>query len=317
MEPGPLSASLRISRIPFLGTRILRDARSSPIFPDLAVGHRQPVPVRGHHPQHRSRFRLGPFEQDPGEVVPRFVGGGERHHALGKFPEGVAVDRYRLPRRLLRHLGKFLRGQPRKAEMGPARGDLDVVPILPGNRHHGFLRKHLGDVEQFAGRKGDRPGFARGDRLQAADHDFKIRRHHRQIPAADGHQRVGKDRHRVPSFGDSLDSGEHVDEQVSVHSKVHRLPLPVLRIEKTVVIAGGVHSVQYPAGTPRTGSRGCWGICAKRRRWKTRSVDSGPPFSFSTGYPSIFFRRMSSVFLKDTSSATFFSIFFTAYITVV
>src|SRR5512135_3823022 len=201
--------------------------------------------------------------------------------------------------------------------MGTARGDLDVVPLFPGDADRGILRKHLGDVEQFAGREGDRPGFRRGDRLQTADHDLQVRRHHRQVPSADGHQRVGKDGHRVPPLRDSLDSGEHVDEQVSVHSKVHRLPLPVVRIKKTVVTAGSVHSVEMPVKKPRIPARGCWRTCAQLPAGKARSVDGGAPLSFSTGYPSIFLRRMSNVFLKDTSSASFFSIFFTAYMTVV
>lgn len=88
-------------------------------------------------------------------------------------------------------------------------------------------------------------------------------------------------------------------------------------IEKTVVEAGAVHAVENPGVMPRAGMRGCGETCVKHGDGKTRSVDSGATFSFSTGYPSIFFRRASSVFLKDTSSAWFFSIFFTAYITVV
>jgi hypothetical protein len=73
-----------------------------------------------------------------------------------------------------------------------------------------------------------------------------------------------------------------------------------------------------PGGSPR-GER----ECGKENLGMKRIPGNGPlwrkksSLPYPQVYPSSFLRRASIVFLKDTSSLTFFSIFFTAYMTVV
>jgi len=225
MEPGPLSASFRISENPLLGTRIFRDARSSPMFRPLRRPS-QDWSVRGHHPPASIPIRSRRVRGGSGEVVSRFVrrrrtaprarkvSGRCRRRSIPSSPTASPASR-----------GIPVRA-PGKAEMGTARGDLDVVPILPATVT-GILRKHLA-MRAVCVPKGDRSGFAAATGCRQRTTISRSETPPVRFPPPMVIKR-GKDRHRVPRSR-LPGSGEHVDERSSVHSKVHFLPLPVLRI---------------------------------------------------------------------------------------